>query len=110
MADREITIKTTIDDVELWKAVWGAGAETWGWWRRFDYQDGADWDKPGTVRVTVLDPNNDEWIDKDINLDDIVNAYVKLKETRSDLDYDNFDANSADLVLQIAVLGEVVYG
>lgn len=109
MADREITIKTTIDDVELWKAVWGASPDTWDWWGAFDFQN-CDWDRIGTVVVTVLDPADDEWVTKPVTIDDLIAAYVKLKEMRPSIHYDDFDADTADLVLQIAVLGEVTYG
>jgi hypothetical protein len=105
----KITIE--IDDKDLWGAVFGAGATQWPWWHSVDYMDGADWETPGTAMIGIEDPDDeDRTIVGAVTVDLLAKAYSKAIQENIIRDrYDDLDANSADIVLQIAILGELVY-
>jgi len=107
---------------DLWEAVLGSGWETWGWWEDAVYSKGADWDSIGTITLTIANPDDEDSkpISKMLGVDDLAAALAKsisrgyrdsCTGERIDLDVQGgFDACSSDVVLQIAVLGDVVYG
>ena len=112
------TLTVEVPDQELWSSVFGSAFETWDWWRAATFHGAADWNKIGTVTLMIDDPNFDEdggqVITKTLDLDDVVaavNAVTKLGllpyPSLEDLDWDACDA---DVILQYAVLGDVVYG
>lgn len=106
---------------EIWENAFGTSGESWSWWREVTFLDGADWDKPGRVRLGIEDPNDESKTRvKTIGITELKAAAVKAASTcvdactgskiavhGEDLDW---DACVSDCVLQIAVLGEVVYG
>ena len=90
------------------------------WWRTVRFLDGSDWDVPGPVLLGIDDPYSDDKVVYNIvEYDDIEAAALKAMSTACDActglgisisaDMD-WDACVSDAVLQIAVLGEVVYG
>lgn len=111
------TITITVKDEQLWSAVLGSAFETWSWWRDVSYPTGSDWETPGTVMLTLDDPEHGEsdgvLLSRTLTIDDIVRGYQLLLQqfqfdvTPYDLD---FDAVSGDAVLQLAIFGELVYG
>lgn len=105
-------ITTEVDDQELWEAVFGSAGTDWGsWWIEEKFLDGADWNIIGKVQLTILD-DNDEEVTKVVGLDDIVQALpIANKQVYMDLlNFDRYDAICADAILQVVMLGEVVYG
>lgn len=104
--------ETQIDD---WGNIFGASAGMWSWWNGISHLTG-DWDTPGLVLLTVEDPDNeDRVISKSLRPEDIFAALAKATEFypwhfgRRDGLLD-LDASSADLVLQVAIFGDAVYG
>ena len=108
----KIAIVTEVDDQELWESVFGSAGTDWGsWWVEEKFLDGADWNKIGKVQLTVLN-DEDEEVTKVIGLEDIVKALpIANEQVYMDLfNFANYDAICADAILQVAVLGEVVFG
>ena len=100
-----------------WEAVCGS-LPTWTWWREFKFMAGADWDRPGELAVTGDDPDDDtKTISKTLTARDFLAAYDKLRTTDNggkhcgtcDL-IDDPDDCSSDLLLQVCMYGEIVYG
>ncbi len=111
----QVTIPLTVDADDLWSGVWGACPEYWSWWTRFEFLDGADWDKAGTVRVTGWSPDYDEYegdtvIVKEITLDDIVNSYGWFVKAGYKMTYEDLDSVYSDVIVQHAFYGEVIWG
>lgn len=103
-----VLITRRIDAAEFWSEIFGSGLETWPWWQEFTFLDGAEWDRPGLVRVRYEYQEN-KFNNAAVSLEDLVNAYnVLIKDYR--LDIDNLDAGTADLILQQAIFGQVIYG
>lgn len=114
-----VTVPMTFDATDLWSAVMGSGWTTFEWWTECLYLDG-EWDVPGRVRVGIEDPENEELsITTVIDINDLtaaisdfiakkyVDACVGRYPNWADL---NIDACVGDSLMQIAVLGDVVYG
>lgn len=105
----------------LWEAVFGSSGETWDWWHAVRLVEG-DWDKIGRVYLEVTNPDDEMGmpVNATIGIQDVADAYAKAVARgyrdactgrRLTLDLDaGLDACSSDVVLQIAVLGDVVYG
>ena len=106
-----------IDIEELWSETFGSGWEYAEFDIRVKYADGTDWDKPGNSAVAIH--NGDQWVIKQVGIATLFDAYKALKAMAdrgeynhcgTGVDLGNFDACvSADL-LQLAVLGEIIYG
>lgn len=96
----------------VWEAVCG-GLATYSWWEGFEFSEGSDWDKPGVLTVTVEDPMRGPPITKQLTALDMFHAWqglaVKTHCGTCDLIGDP-DMCSSDLILQQAMLGEIVYG
>jgi hypothetical protein len=101
-----------IDD---WKSIFGASAEMWSWWRWIEFLDG-DWDKPCSVILHIEDPDDETKVVGHLrHPEEIFAALATATELYpwhfvrhcGELD---LDASSADVVLQVAALGDVVYG
>lgn len=106
-----ITVTTWIDDAELWSRIFGGGWESFGsHWQEAAWHDGTDWDKPG--RVTLWCENEDGGTTKaTIDMAGLVAALEKCPpHIVSEVLDDNVDAVSSDFVLQVAVLGECIFG
>lgn len=110
----------TARDTELWMSVFGAEAETWGW-STIEFIQGK-WDTVGVARVTFFDPDYEDepevYGTKDLTMTDI---WVALNRTIELGLHDvctgapinetcEWDACTADTLLQVAVLGETVFG
>lgn len=113
------TTTLTPAETERFSAVMGACPTYWSWWRSIEHHDGGDWDRPSDVTLGIEDPNDEtKVIVKRVTAKQIVRALgtaVRTVPSMTHIDpYDtdnlDLDAGDADCVLQIAVLGEVVYG
>ena len=106
-----ITVTTWIADDELWSRVFGGGWESMGdWWVSCEWHDGTDWDRPGRVTLRC-DDGDDGTAEATIDMAALVAALGKCPpHIVSDVLDDNVDAVSSDFVLQVAVLGECVFG
>ncbi len=106
-----IVIPVQVEAEEFWSCVLGSAWETWDWWQSIKYSEGSDWDKVGEITVSIDDPENeDEVITKTLGVQNLANAYATLLSEVSDINWQDLDAVSGDNILQIAVLGEVIYG
>jgi len=106
------TITMQVDDKELWSAVFGASPFSFGdHFIEAEYLDDANWETVGRIKVIALD-ENDERVEKIIGIDDLAKALpIANKQVYMDLfDFDNYDSICADAVMQVAVLGKVIYG
>ena len=105
------------DGEPAWAYVFGSSWETWPWWRAVEYVEGA-WDVPGVARVTMADPDADEddFIEGPTKTFEITPVILQaaivavLGENFEEDDITSLDAVSGDAILQVACLGEVVYG
>jgi hypothetical protein len=107
----EITIQ--IDEQELWDAVFGSAFESFGThWHEIEYLNNTKWDKIGKVRLVAIDEMTLEKTEKVVGIEELLKALpIANKQVSMDLyDLDDYDAICGDAVLQVAVLGEVVYG
>jgi hypothetical protein len=103
----------------VWSSVFGSAFETWSWWTAFTFIDG-DWDVPGHVALGIENPDGGEDITKVLTIVEIVEAFQQaldrgyinpncmyLSTREPDID---LDAEMADVILQIAMLGEATFG
>ena len=107
----EITIQ--IDEQELWDAVFGSAFESFGsHWYEIEYLADTKWDKIGKVRLVAIDEMTLEKTEKVVGIEELLKALpIANEQVFMDLyDLDDYDAICGDAVLQVAVLGEVVYG
>lgn len=106
-----VTVPRYITSQELWSNVMGSAFETWHWWLAVVYDDGSDWDVPGGVTLSIADPNKERGgLIKRIGVPDLTAALDQLAINGTPVNVDDLDAHTGDLILQQAVLGEVVYG
>jgi hypothetical protein len=106
-----------VDVVDTWAAVCGSAWETNPHWFWLDYEDG-EWDEPCTLWVAIANPDDDHWFEDGVltatfTVDDMVRALEELRDhpqIMRDLRSGDFDAIYGDVVIQQAVLGEVIYG
>lgn len=121
MTSIEITQKVDVDPQELWEATFGSSFEVHEWWVGIEYVNGADWDKPGVAHLEIDDPEQPgRSCFRDVDMDRLLWAVAKATAECRDACTGNainpakgevdFDACVGDCILQIAVLGEVVYG
>lgn len=113
-----MTHNLTPAEAERFSAIMGACGTMWSWWLGVEYH-GGDWDDPSDITFTVEDPDGDgdKVIVKRVTPRQIVRALGTACRTIPSMrhidPYDpdlDLDAGDADCVLQIAVLGDVVYG
>jgi hypothetical protein len=113
MSDEMIIIPRAIKKQELWEAVFGSAFESFGThWHEVEYIGDADWENIGQVKLVVIDEVTLLKTEKVIGIEELAEALPKAnEEVYMDLfDFDEYDAVCGDAVLQVAVLGEVVYG
>lgn len=118
MSDKvTVNVRREFDADELWSMIFGAGGETWAWWHNVDFLDGSDWDKHGRVYLEADDPDHegdpDECVGAVFTIDDVVRALEELVDhslVMRDLQREDFDASSADCVMQQMLYGEIVWG
>lgn len=110
----------TKDQQELWEATFGSGFESMPWWTRVHYELDTNWDKPGIVALSIEDPERyDAVVTRHVTMHELLLAIEDAKRTCVDACTGqpitttpgevDFDACVGDAILQIAVLGEVVY-
>jgi hypothetical protein len=101
-----------VDDTEVWSAVFGSAWESFGsHWHEVEWLEG-DWETVGKVRLVAIDEVTEETTEKVIGIEDVLKALpVANKQVYMDLfNFDNYDAICGDAVLQVCVLGSVIYG
>lgn len=104
------TISIEVDDNELWSEVFGAGVESMGWWL-IEFGDNTGWDRAGTVTVTLTDPDTGDVAGRKVlTIDHVAAAVSQAHEQGYRINWTDMDAYDADTVLQIALLGKVVFG
>ena len=109
----------TMTDQQLWEMTFGTSGESFSWWSNLKFIEG-DWDTPGIASIAIEDPDDEaRLVFAELRIADIRAAAEKARETCVDacmgsaisLDEEaDWDACVSDCVLQMAVLGEVVYG
>ena len=106
-----VTVPRCIDSTELWSNIMGSGFETWDWWLAVSYAEDTDWNVPGKVTLSIADPAKERGgLIGTLDLQDMVDAIDKLAMDGTALNVDDLDAHTGDLILQVAMLGEVVCG
>ena len=117
----KVRINVEVPAEELWSAVFGSGFESDTvnnvWLRGVRFIQGT-WDIPGLVELEYID--EDEKTHKQFysahDLAGALSAAIKKGYNHSpcggkiDMDFSNYDACVGDLLLQVMVYGELVYG
>ncbi len=107
------TIQVEINKQELWDAVFGSAFESFGnHWYEVDYLEDTDWDKMGKVRLVAIDEMTEIKTEKIVGIEELLKA-LPIANTQVYMDlynFEDYDAVCGDAVLQVAVLGEVIYG
>ena len=117
----KVRINVEVPAKELWSAVFGSGFLWDGvndeWLMGIKFIDGA-WDVPGVVELTYLD--EDEKPHKQFyNAHDLAGALSTSMAKgynhspcgcKIDMDFSNYDSCVGDLLLQVMVYGELIYG
>jgi hypothetical protein len=103
-----------VTERDIWRAITGGGTAD-EWWESIRLSDGADIDTPGTIYVTVENPEvMDSYIHKEFTagqLLDVYNSmppYARLHCGGDDI-ITNHDACSFDRIMQWAFFGELVF-
>lgn len=114
MGDK-VVVPLALDTDEIWSDVFGSGYEYSPWWVRVSYSPGADWDVAGTATIKHWGKDDDTVLEiTQVTIEDIANAYAKLIADKwthcGGCGLDDPDACSSDVVLQVAIFGEIVYG
>lgn len=102
-----------IDKQELWDSVFGSAFDSFGThWHEVEFLDDTDWDKIGKVRLVAIDEITLLKTEKIVGIEELLKALpIANEQVYMDLyDFDDYDAICGDAVLQVAVLGEVIYG
>lgn len=112
--EETVTITRQISRTDFWSNVMGSINFNFEWWRAVKYLDGADWNKPGTVQLTI-DNGEGKPYTKKLTTDHLVTAYRYViaqgyTHCGMEVDIEDMDECSSDMVLQVAMLGDVVYG
>ena len=104
------TISIEVDDNELWSEVFGAGVESLGWWL-IEFGSYTGWDRAGLVTVTLTDPDTGVVEGRKVlTVGHIAEAVSEAHEHGYRINWTDMDVFDADTVLQIALLGKVVFG
>lgn len=109
-----VTITRQISRTDFWSNVMGSINFNFEWWLAVKYLDGADWDKPGVVQLTI-DDGEGKPLTKKLTVGAVLLAYQRVIDKGYThcgmyVDIENMDECSSDMVLQTAMLGDVVYG
>ena len=107
------TVQIEINKQELWDAVFGSAFDSFGnHWYEVDYLEDTDWDKIGKVRLVAIDEMTLLKTEKIVGIEELLKALpIANEQVYMDLyDFDDYDAICGDAVLQVAVLGEVIFG
>lgn len=109
-----VTIKREIDEEEFWSSILGSTEFINEWWLSVRYRGDATWEVPGTVTLTI-EGEDGEPVTKSLTIHDLVEAYEiavskPYYHCGNKIDIDDMDECASDIVLQIAMFGDVVYG
>lgn len=102
----------TAAETERLEWIMGSSGTMWSWWVRVERLGGTP-EAPDSVTFTIENPEGGDDIVRTVPARAIVRALGKARRAgvlSEDTTHEDLDASSADSVLQIAVLGEVVYG
>ena len=108
----KVTVEIEVDTQELWESVFGASPFSFGdHWVDVHYSLGTEWDKIGSVIITCLNADDKE-VTKTVTIESLLEALpiANSKVSMNLLDFDDYDAVCADAILQVAVIGDVVFG
>ena len=95
-----ITVPLEVDADDLWRMIFGSEFETWDWWYAYTNFQGGDWEHHCLAEVYHIDEEDDYRHTFQLRIDDIAHSLLNQ----------DFDAGAADMVIQQACFGEVVYG
>jgi hypothetical protein len=107
------TISVPVNELEVWESVFGSSPFSFGnHWYSVDFLGGANWNTIGKVRLVAIDEITLKKTQKTIGIKDLLKALpIANEQVYMDLfNFDEYDAIRADAVLQVAVLGKVIYG
>ena len=110
-----VTVPLEIDADELWQMIFGSEFETWDWWEAYtNFQDG-DWDRHCLAEVYHFDEEDGTRKTFQLRIDNIADAVSSLIQQgygniANAVANQDFDASTADMVIQQACFGEIVYG
>ena len=112
--DETVTISRKITQTEFWSNIMGSLEFHFEWWRSVKYLDGADWDKPGVVQLTIEDEDGKP-LTKKLTVGALLLAYQRVIDKGythcgTEINIEHMDEFASDMVLQTAMLGDVVYG
>lgn len=106
------TAELTEAETERYSWIMGSSPTMWSWWVDVEYH-GGDWETPSDITFTVDNPDGGaEPLVKRVTARQIVRALGTAQRTIPavmGLTHEDLDASSADCVLQLVVLGDVVY-
>lgn len=107
-------VSATNPDAEqsLWSQVFGSGFETFSWWRKSAAFTEGSWDVPGVAVLEVEDPDDSVGMPLTftVNDADLNSAAAVVKALYPHVFEDDIDAVAADIIVQTACFGEVIYG
>lgn len=107
-----VEVKMVLDAKEFWSGIFGSGLETVPW-LEIHFIDGADWETPVMVKVTIVDPDDSQepvWGAKIVTVEDLADAASEIVTKYPHVNIGDMDVGVADMILQQAVLGKVVFG
>lgn len=109
-----VSITRQISRTDFWSNIMGSLEFQFDWWLAVKYLDGADWDRPGCVQLTIEDENGKP-LTKKLILENLLQAYQHVVakgyvHCGTTVDIEDMDECASDMVLQTAMLGDVVYG
>lgn len=103
---------------DLWANIFGSGFDTYPWWREVRFDEGSSWDTPGVATVIVDDPDN---VGATLSVQ-VTEAMLReaLLVCRHQNKVDpctghallpdgDWDADGADVLMQIVCLGQETY-
>lgn len=112
--EETVTISRKISHTDFWSNIMGSLEFYGDWWRAVKYLDGADWNKPGVVQLTIEDENGKP-LTKKLTVGALLLAYQRVIDKGythcgTEINIEDMDECASDMVLQTAMLGDVVYG
>lgn len=107
-----VEVRKVLDAKEFWSGIFGSGLETVPWLEVW-FLDGADWETPARAKVTIVDPDDSQEPvrgAKVLTVEDLANAASEIVTKYPHVNIRDMDVEVADMILQQAVMGKVVFG
>jgi hypothetical protein len=109
-----LVIPRYMESQEFWANIMGGASLHGEYWLGVKYLNDAKWDVPGEVRLAIEDEEGDTVV-KTLTVADLLSAYnVAISKPYyhcgGRIDIEDMDECASDIVLQIAMLGDVIYG